>query len=152
MNSHRLANVALRWAVAPIVGAACFIFAPKVNDKHLPSDLGAFFTTSAALLGTFLITLALLAATSPLTSYRIRQIIGYISFVYIALGAIASVSGTIESWPHMAYPIFFAITTGSGFATVLAVTRVGIANLRSQKEQDTMGLARNPSPPTNRQS
>jgi hypothetical protein len=133
--------------VAPAVGVACFFLAPTVDSKHLPADLGAFFMTGAALLGTFFIALALLAATSPLDNQRKRQVVGYISFVYIALGAIASVSGTIESWPYAAYSIFFAITAGSGSATVLAVTRVGIENLHSQKQQDIIILARNPDPP-----
>jgi hypothetical protein len=146
MNNGKL-NAVLRWALAPAVGATCFLLAPKVDSKHPPTDLATFFMTVAALLGAFFIALALLAATSPLTNYHIRQIIGYISFVYIALGALASVSGTIVSWPYAAYPIFFAITAGSGAATVLAVTRVGIANLFTQRQQDTMGLARNPNPP-----
>ena len=92
--------------------------------------------TSATLLGTFFIALALLAATSPLSNYHIRRIIGYITFVYIAVGALASVSGTIDSWPFVAYRIFFAVTAGSGSATVIAVTRVGIDNLRIQNQQD----------------
>jgi hypothetical protein len=137
-------DAALRWGVAPVTGVVCFIISPTVDSKHPPSDLATFFTTGATLLGTFFIALALLAATSPQTNFRIRQIVGFISFVYIALGAIASVSGTIESWPYAAYPYFFAITAGSGSATVLAVTRVGITNLLTQSKDDIMRLARNP--------
>jgi hypothetical protein len=135
-----LTDAVWRWGVAPITGAACFFISPTVDKTHPPSELATFFTTGATLLGTFFIALALLSAASPLTNFRIRQIVGFISFVYIALGAIASVSGTIESWPYAAYSYFFAITAGSGSATVLAVTRVGIINLLTQGRDDIMRL------------
>jgi hypothetical protein len=144
MNSKEARDVVLRWAVAPAVGVSCFFLAPTVDSQHSPSNLGTFFMTGATLLGTFFIALALLATTSPLDNYRKGQIVGYITFVYIAAGALASVSGTILSWPYAAYSIFFAITSGSGSATVLAVTRVGIENLSSQRQQDIAALARNP--------
>lgn len=134
-------NAILRWVVAPIIATVCFFLAPKVDGTHLPSELGTFFATGATLLGTFFIALALLAVASPLAGYRIRQIVGYISFVYIAVGAVAAVGGTIVAWPYAAYPYFFAITTGSGSAVLVAVTRVGIANLKTQRASDTNRLA-----------
>jgi hypothetical protein len=134
-------NAILRWIVAPVIATACFFLAPKVDSTHLPSELGTFFATGATLLGTFFIALALLTAASPLAGYRIRQIVGYASFIYIAVGAAAAVGGTIVSWPYAAYPYFFAITAGSGSAVLVAVTRVGIANLKTQKADDIKRLA-----------
>jgi hypothetical protein len=133
-------DTALRRFAAPVIAGACFSIVRfghvlKIDSKHPPSDLGTFFATAAALLGTFFIALALLAVNSSLAGLRIKQIIGYPSYVYIALGAAAAVSGTIESWPYVVYPYFLAITTGAGSAVLIAVTRVGIENLRIQGQE-----------------
>jgi hypothetical protein len=131
----------IRWGIAPAVSVVTYICAPRVDETNPPADLAVFFATSAALLGTFFIALALLSIASPLANLRIRGIIGYISFFYLALGAIAAVSGTVVTWKYWLYPCFVAVTVGTGTAVVLAITRVGIANVRTQRDEIHANLA-----------
>jgi hypothetical protein len=131
----------IRVGIAPVAGAIIYGLTPPVTSKNPPTGLSTFFTTSAALLGTFLIALAVLALISPLASLRIRRIVGQVTFVYLALGIIAAVAGTAIDWPNPLYDYFFATTAGTGIAAVVAVTRVGIENMRIQRDETHSVLA-----------
>ena len=138
--SRRIRAV-VRNMVAPAAGIVCYFFTPRVDGKHPPMDLAVFFSTSATVLATIFIALALLSVVSPLANLRIRQIIGEITFVYLALGIVAAVCGTVATWHDWVYPYFFAVTTGAGVETLLAITRFGIANLQTQREEIHANLA-----------
>jgi|SRR5215471_5704554 len=131
-----------RYLVAPAAGVACyFLAAPRINSEHPATELSVFFSTCATVLATFVIALALLSIVSPLANLRIQKIIGEITFVYLALGIIAAVSGTVVTWHDWVYRYFFAVTTGAGIGTMLAITRVGIVNLRTQRAEIHATLA-----------
>lgn len=139
---NRPVSAVVRWTVAPVVGVIGYLLAPPVDNKHPPTDLSAFFTTCATLLGTFFIALALLSIASPLADLRIRRIVGKITFVYLALGAIAAAGGTGVTWIYSLYTYFFAVTVGTGIAIMLAITMVGIENLRTQRDEIHANRAR----------
>jgi hypothetical protein len=134
-------SAVVRRSIAPATGLVCYFFAPQVNSKNPSTDLSAFFSTSATLLATFFIALALLSIVSPLANLRIQKIMGEVTFVYLGLGIIAAVSATVVTWHNWVYPYFFAITTGAGIGAMLAITRVGIANLQTQKAEIHASLA-----------
>jgi hypothetical protein len=136
MTKKRL-NAIARWIIAPIVTSIIFWFAPRVNSKHPPQNLSIFFSTVALLLGTFFIALALLSIASRVANYRIREITGVITFIYLPLGVIVAASGTVDTWPHPAYPYLFAISIGTSVSTLLTLTRIGISYSRTQYEEDT---------------
>jgi|SRR5271156_997890 len=137
MNRHSV----IRYGIAPSLGIASYFISPTVDDTHPAADLSSFFATCASVLATFFIALALLSLISPLANLRLRQIVGQVTFVYLALGAIAAVAGTVGSWPDCLYRYLFAIAVGTGLGTILAVTRVGIENIKILRDQTHSALA-----------
>lgn len=140
--SNKTLNAALRWVIAPIVAGISFWQAPQENSKHPPSDLSVFFSTVATLLGTFFIALALLSIASRVANYRVRGITGIVTFLYLPLGAITAVCGTIDTWPYSAYPYFFAIAAGTGVSTLVTLTRIGISYAQTQYQEDLAAQAK----------
>jgi len=138
---NRVLGVAIRWLAAPVLAALSYVYAPPVSAKHPPSELGTFFATSATVLGAFFIALALLVVASPLGNLRMRRTIGNISFFYLAIGSVAAVAGTLVDWQFWLYRCLLAAAVGSGAAIVIAITRVGIANLRTQRDEIHATLA-----------
>jgi hypothetical protein len=137
MQMTKRFNAVSRWIIAPITGVVGFWLAPHVNSKHPPQDLSIFFSTIAMMLGTFFIALALLSIASRVANYRVRGIVGGVTFVYLLIGAIAAASGTVGTWPYSAYPYLFAISVGTSISTLITLTRIGIAYSQAQYEEDT---------------
>jgi hypothetical protein len=131
----------VRHSIAPIVGIASYFLAPEVDGKHPAAELSTFFATSATVLGAFFIALAVLSLLSPLANLRIREIVGHITLVYLAIGTIVATAGSASSWPDLLYRYLFAMTVGTGIATVVAITRLGIANMDTQRDQLHSALA-----------
>jgi hypothetical protein len=129
------------WLPAPVIAGIAFAFAPRVTAQRPPTDLSAFFSTAATIMGAFFIALALLSVASRLAAYTITRVAGIGTFVYLAVGVVAAGCGTIQAWPYLAYRYLFAIAVGTGAAALLTLTRIGITNLFSQVKMNTAALA-----------
>ena len=132
-KANKRVEALLRHGIAPLGGIMSYLLAPQVNCKHPAAELSTFFAGSASVFGTFFIALAVLSLLSPIANLRFSEIVGHITFIYLALGIIAAAVGSAPSWPNVLYDYLFAITGGAGIATVVAVTRLGIENMQIQR-------------------
>lgn len=123
-----------RLGIAPAVGVGAYFVAPYINIEDSASGLSSFYGTCAQVLATFFIALALLTLFSPIAYLRMREIVGHSTFIFLALGIVAAMTGTIDGLPDCLYRYLFAIALGTGIGAVVAVTRVGIANMKIQRD------------------
>ncbi|NTY60127.1 hypothetical protein [Mycolicibacterium sphagni] len=137
----RFFGTLVRWGLAPVLAVAAFLLAPPVAEKQDALELAPFFTAAAALLGAFIIALAVLSVLSPLAIVRVYEIVGYATLVYLAIGTVAATAGCVGSWPMFLYAYLFAITAGSGVGTVVAITRFGIANMKLTRDEKAVDEA-----------
>jgi len=117
----------------PMFGILTYFLAPAVDSAHAPSTFATFFSTTAQLLGTFLIALALLSSLPALEHLRFRQTMGGISLLYLGLGLVAATAGTVDRWSCWVYRWLFAITAGAMLGTLLVLVMLGAFNIWSAR-------------------
>jgi hypothetical protein len=115
--------------VVPVVMALVgyvlgLVLAPDLtsNDRH--GDFSDFFATAAQVIAALFIALALEARF-----FKSGPIVSILTFSYVAIGLVSSISALSPSLPGWVYCQLFGLTLGSGLAALLAAVLVAIALL-----------------------
>lgn len=130
----------IRYLAAPVSAVVAYFMAPAVDSA--PAGLATFFATSAQILASFLIALALLSSLPPEAHLRFRENAGGISLVYLGLGIASAAAGTLGGWPDGVYRLLFAITAGSALGTMAALVLFGLKNIKTAARNDSRDAGR----------
>lgn len=122
--------------VALVVGVALgLLVAPDVGSELERQRLVEYFSTSAQIIATFLVAIALFQGLpSAQAGYRVRRFLGRKTFVYVVVGEAAAIAGITHALPNGAYRYVFALTLGGGLGAFAAVVLAGVENIAGQRE------------------
>ena len=104
--------------------AALTVLRPTVGESF-PDDFSQFFGTSAQVIATLLVALALEKAAFQSATSPSATIAGRWGLVFVALGAVAAVTALSTRLPADVYAAAFAVTVGAGIAALLSVVLAG---------------------------
>jgi hypothetical protein len=123
-DSHQLTGnwwPALPAAAALIGGIIASLTAPSIPPEGTPPPWFApFFGTSAGVIATLFVTLALGAR-----QIKVNVGMAWFTVSYIGLGEVAAVAGLSGSLPHGAYAVLLGLTVGAGLGALLSSIIIG---------------------------
>ncbi|WP_125613182.1 hypothetical protein [Specibacter cremeus] len=135
------------YAIPLAAGAVSFVLIPDVNTTHPTiNEVTPFFATMTVLFATLLVPLSLLSAFPTRIGHRIRKALRTETFAWLGVGVTASILGMLPTWPPGDYRYGFAVVMAAATAVLVAVVRMGIANLAAQETADDATMARHLDP------
>jgi hypothetical protein len=121
-------------AVAGYV-AGLTILGPKIN-KAFPTDFHQFFSTSAQVIATLLVVLAVEQAVFESEMAPTTKLAAQWGLVFVALGEVAAVLALSVRLSEEPYRQAFAVTVGSGLAALVAVVLTGWRRLSASAHKE----------------
>lgn len=109
-------------ALAALVVAAAF--APDINTAHKASQVSSLFSTSAQVIATLLVALALEARALPFRELNARRLIAGGTLTYVIVGAVAAIVALNPALSSCAYQVLFALTLAGGAGALLSVLAI----------------------------
>jgi hypothetical protein len=118
-----------------VVLAVAYVVAPDFDTVAQRDRLSDFFGTSAQIIATLLVAVALFQGLSSAdASYRVRRFLTWRTFAYIALSEIAAIAGLVQVLPPCGYTVAFVATLGFGAGALIAVLVAGLENIGAQRQ------------------
>jgi len=112
---------ALPAAVALISGVIAGVTAPSIPaGGTLPAWFAPFFGTSAGVIATLFVALALGAR-----QITVNVGMAWFTVIYVGLGEVAAMAGLSGSLPHGAYAVLLGLTVGAGLGALLSSIIIG---------------------------
>ena len=121
-------------AICATVGA--FVAAPRTDRSDSIDALSPFFSSIAQCCVTLLVAVALFhGGFGGTVDFRVRRWISPASFVYLGLGTVVGIAGSIGSLDAGAYRLLFASSVGAGAGGLLTVLLMGAENINQQRRR-----------------
>jgi hypothetical protein len=111
----------LPFAVAAGAGVVVGLDAPSLTTgQPVPTWFESFFATSAAVIATLFVALALGSR-----QIEVKPLLAWLTMLYIGLGEVAAVAGLSTGLPYGWYPVLLGITAGTGIGALLSSVIIG---------------------------
>jgi hypothetical protein len=118
--------------VPAIVGVLAYQCGPKVDAHHPATNLAAFFSSTASVLATVLVAIAVLSVMPAVLGLKVHNVIGLASLAWLGVGEVAALTGLVPDLVNGAYRVCFGVAAGATFWVLITMLRVAAINLFEQ--------------------
>lgn len=115
-----------------IVGVLAYQRGPKVDALHSSTNLAAFFSSTASVLATVLVAIAVLSVMPAALGLKVHGVIGWASLAWLAVGEVAALTGLVPDLVNGAYRVCFGVAVSATFWVLITMLRVAAINLSEQ--------------------
>jgi hypothetical protein len=118
-----------------VVFLVAIVAAPDMDSQAAAGRFSAFFSTSAQVIVTLLVALALEARTLSFRQLNARRLIVGGTLSYVVVGAVAAVLALNPTLGADLYTLLFALTCAAGMGALLSVLTVSYRVLETELQE-----------------